>query len=620
MSRAWRAACWVAPPLFCLWVYWLGLKTWFYQDDFAWLHLRLEIPGRFSLWTALFAPMAQGTIRPLSERAFFMGFSALFGLDALPFRIWVFLTQFASLTLLNAITRKLTDSRLAGLLAPILWTAHSALAVAMAWSSAYNQVLSGCLLLAAFYLLLRHIETGRRGFWVAQWVVFLLGFGALEINVVYPALAAVYTLAAARRHFIKVLPMFVPVAVYLWMHQHFVPPASSGTYGLYFDGALPGTLWKYWEWALGPALLEQAPLLPAWLVPAGTALLSVGLLGFTAWKLKNRQWIAAFPLAWFVILLAPVLPLREHASDYYLTVPLAGLALLGAWALSEAAGRNWPWRAAAAVLAGVYLLSSLPQARAGTRWRYERAREVRKVVLGIARAQRIHPGKPLLLTGVSDDLFWSGVLDEPFRLVGANQVYLAPFSEAVIQPRPGFGEVSDYVLPGKIALRALEAEGIVVYHVGAARLRNVTALFQHVARRLWTPEEPRWIVVGNGLFAGQLGPGWSDIEGRHRWMFREATLRLGGPIRTGQRLYLSGHCPAGLLSQGPARLAVSADGQHLGSAELRHADQRFECDFPLPDRLAGRPGMDVRLKLDRTFTPPGETRPLGLVFGTLRVR
>jgi len=41
-------------------------------------------------------PFAQGTIRPWSERAFFMGFYTLFGLDALPFRICVFLVQIAT--------------------------------------------------------------------------------------------------------------------------------------------------------------------------------------------------------------------------------------------------------------------------------------------------------------------------------------------------------------------------------------------------------------------------------------------------------------------------------------------------------------------------------------------
>ena len=38
--------------------------------------------------------MAQGTVRPLSERLFFLGFWHLFGMEALPYRIFVFATQF----------------------------------------------------------------------------------------------------------------------------------------------------------------------------------------------------------------------------------------------------------------------------------------------------------------------------------------------------------------------------------------------------------------------------------------------------------------------------------------------------------------------------------------------
>ena len=614
------AACWIVPPLFCLWVYWLGLKTWFYQDDFAWLHLRLEIPERLSLWSALFSPMAQGTIRPWSERAFFMGFSSVFGLEALPFRLWVFLTQCGSLILLNSLTRKLSGSRLAGLLAPVLWTAHSALATPLAWTSAYNQVLSGCFLLGALYLLVRFVETGRVRYFAAQWAVFLLGLGAHEVNVVYPALAGAYTLLAARRHFFKTLPMLIPAAAYVWLHYHAAPPAVSGTYGLYLDAAMLATLWRYWQWALGPAMLEQAALLPRWVAPAGTALLSVSLLAFALWKLGRRRWTAVFPLAWFVITLAPVLPLREHLTDYYLTVPLAGLAMLGGWGLAEAASRQWPWRAAAALLAGIYLLSCLPQARAWTRFRFERSREVRTLVLGVGRAHQLHPGKAILLAGVSDDLFWRGVFDLPFRLVGNPEVYLTPESQATIQAHPEFGEVSDYVLPGKVALEALDRGEVLVYQVGPARLRNATGWYREVARRLWTAEEPRWVVAGNRLFARQLGPEWGDVERGFRWMPREATVRLGGPVRPGQRLVLRGYCPAGLLAQGPARLAVYAGGQPLGAAELRQPEAHFEAAFPLPDTLVGSPLMTITLELDRTFTPPAETRRLGLVFGTFRVQ
>ena len=93
MSRARRAAWWAAPSLLCLLLYWRGFTAWFRADDFAWLGGGIYIQNFHDLLTALFAPQAQGTIRPFSERAFFMlGFS-LFGLDALPFKIVVFATS-----------------------------------------------------------------------------------------------------------------------------------------------------------------------------------------------------------------------------------------------------------------------------------------------------------------------------------------------------------------------------------------------------------------------------------------------------------------------------------------------------------------------------------------------
>jgi len=59
-----------------------GLRAWFQQDDFAWLSLGSSVTDLPSLMRALFVPMAQGTIRPLSERAFFLVFHAIFGLWA----------------------------------------------------------------------------------------------------------------------------------------------------------------------------------------------------------------------------------------------------------------------------------------------------------------------------------------------------------------------------------------------------------------------------------------------------------------------------------------------------------------------------------------------------------
>ena len=118
-----------------------------------------------------------------SDRAFFLAFRALFGLQGLPYHIWIFLTQFANLALMSHTTWRLTGSRLAGFCAPLFWIGNAALVMAMSLACLYKDILCSFFLLLAFYFFLRYIETGARHYYVWQWVVFLLGF-AMETNLV----------------------------------------------------------------------------------------------------------------------------------------------------------------------------------------------------------------------------------------------------------------------------------------------------------------------------------------------------------------------------------------------------------------------------------------------------
>ncbi len=90
-----KIALCVIPPLVSLVLFWPGLVSWFQRDDFAWLGLRDLVHSWSDLGTALFHPYAQGTIRTLSERVYFLTFYSLFGLHALPYRILGFLTHFS---------------------------------------------------------------------------------------------------------------------------------------------------------------------------------------------------------------------------------------------------------------------------------------------------------------------------------------------------------------------------------------------------------------------------------------------------------------------------------------------------------------------------------------------
>lgn len=622
MKRVARAAWWIIPGLVCLVVYWPGLRAWFQQDDFAWLALKLRLAETGDLWTVLFAPMAQGTIRPLSERLFFLGLYSVFGLEALPFRIVAFATQLVNLALAASITSRLTHSRTAGFCAALFWGVSSALALPMSWSSAYNQILCAFFLLTSFHFLLRHIETDRPRYWYAQWVSFLLGFGALEINVVYPALAASYALLCARKHLRKTLWLFIPSVIYAAAHWRFAPKPASGLYVMHFDTSMAGTLWTYWRWALGPERLALAGYeIPAWAVTAATAALTVGLLGFAAWQVRRGRLLAAFPLVWFVVVIGPVLPLRDHVSDYYLTVPAAGLAMLGGWAFASAwKGRTW-WKAVAVAMALLYVAVSAPAARKAAQWNFERSRDVRTLVRGLERVHELHPDKIILLTGVGSDLFWAGINDKPYRLLGLRDVYLTPDSETGIKSHPDLGDAADFVLPAGPALQALESGRAVVYAAGSGRLRNVTALYRAVGRTRWVEKAlPRRVDAGSPLFAGQLGPEWYPLEGGYRWMPKKATLRMGGPMKEGQKLSVSGFCPSKQLEVGPLRVTVAVDSTVFPPVVIEHGDVPFEFEFPLPGAVTGKPSMEVSVEVERTFVVPSDGRPLGLVFGTFVIR
>ncbi len=622
MNRLARAAYWAAPPLFLLAVYRLGLKAWFQQDDFAWLGLRLDVVRWTDLFRVLFAPMAQGTIRPWSERLFFLVFEAVFGIEALPFRIWVFLTQAANLVLLSWIVWKLTRSRLAGLLASVLWTASSALGRPMSWTSAYNQVLCAFFLLVSLQFLVRFTETGERRWWRWQWVSFVLGFGALELNVVYPAIAALYILAFAREHIRRTLLLFVPSIVFAVIHRMAAPSVASGPYAPHLDWSILSTLARYCHIALGS---EHAGIIPPGIgwqpaVTAGVWILGVALGCFTVWELLRRRWLAGFFAGWFLLVLAPVLPLRDHISEYYLAVPMIGLASIGAWAAARAWSAGRAWRPVAVLCLLVYFSTALPAAREVSRAEFERSRAVRSLVLGVVEARRTHPREVILLAGVETDLFWSALIDNPFRLFRIKDVYLAPGAEERIRPHPELGSVTEYVFPTREAWNLLGGYRAVVYDASGVRLRNVSTSYMRILSASKEESRPYKVDVTEPVFDKLLGPTWYDVKQGGRFMPKRATVRLAGPRSAGQKLVLAGYAPQQLLTEGPLKVFATVNGEPLAPATITRGGELFEIAFDLPAVVVGAEWLDVVVETERTFKAPPDIRELSLQFGTFSVR
>src|SRR5205085_296953 len=125
---------------------------------------------------------------------------------------------------------------------------------------------------------------------VAQLVVFILGFGALETNLIYPVLVGAYVLAVDRERLREVVPLALISILYIGLHIWAAPLPATGPYRTYFDGSMLSTLWLYWKNALGPSRLGLLRIWPSFWRSAATVLLMLGLAIFLFDKLRRREW------------------------------------------------------------------------------------------------------------------------------------------------------------------------------------------------------------------------------------------------------------------------------------------------------------------------------------------
>jgi hypothetical protein len=622
---------WLLPVAFLVVFYRDGLSTWFVADDFAWLSLLRLSRLRHDLLHELFAPMAQGTIRPWSERGFFMLLESIFGLDALPFRLVVFATAAADVILISWITLRATGSRVAGFIAPLLWTVNTALVLPMTWDSTFNEVLCPLFLLGALALYIRYLDTGQGKFWWWQLVVFSLGFGALEINIVYPAIAAAWVLFQSRdrkgatSQLITILPQAAVSILYFLLHRLAAPIPASGPYTLFFDRSVLKTLALYWQWSLVPQRFGHGHFL------AILALLTISLAiaAFVATELLQRRRTVLFFLSWFAITLTPVLPLTNHRTDYYLTIPFIGLAMLGAAAACQYWNRPFVQRAAMVIPLGFYLFAMIPVTRAVTHWWLLRSLQVRTLVLGVIAGRETHPGKAILLDGVTTDLYNLSFTNSPFFASDINGVYLSEESAVNIHADSNL-RPSQQLVPAPEALwHAITHDEVVVYSFESDHLRNITEGYarQFASRTIDLVQSdrlPSHVDIGNTLYSWLLGPAWLPPEDGVRWMPGSATLRMGVPAgslgvpASGTSLKLEGSCPRAQLLAAPRHLMVLVDGILVGDTRIYDPESDFRRLFPMPAVLAGKKSVEVEIRVDPVDRKDGQD--YGLVFGNISIK
>lgn len=596
----------VFPVLASLAVFSEGIDAWFQQDDFAHLKLAAQTPLS-ELPSVLVRPIAQGTFRPLSERLFYWSAYHIAGLDPLPFRIVSYGAQIFCCTMYVLLLRRIVGSGLAAAVGATVWATHPCLTLPVTWIATTNQLLWIACLLSALYGFVLYCDTGRRGYLRLSWAGYLLGFGMLESNVAVAALIPAYAAIFHRERLLHALAYVPPAIVFAGLHFALIPRAGGKTYGMHVGAESLQALWTYWKWSwvLEPSALSIG--IPAWVATLAAILSILGVAGLLACKGARKE--AAFGLCCWLILLAPMLPLTQHLSDYYLAAPLLGGGIILAAGIRHFPRTGLPL----AVLLGII---SVPASRYYASTNVHRSKNIESLVKGVSQITAAHPGKTILLAGVGDDLFWSGVYDRPFTLVGAGETYLAPDTAAGLTPYPELFQPGDYTLPAGAVAAGLARNEIVVYTAGSRRLVESTYLYKASRSPGEGSGSTPIIDFRNPLYASFLGREWYEQEDGFRWMPRTATATLSGQ---GTALSVRGVCASAQFSRhNELRVTAEWNGTSMGTQAIQRGGADFTLDFSLPKNRAIS-GV-LRLTVDPVTRVPGDTRELGLAVTRIEIK
>lgn len=597
---------WLVPLAVCCAIHWAGFQSYFWADDFAWLSQKQLLTEGHTLWELLFTPTPHGTWRPWTDHLFFIVLTKIYGFDPVPFRIVVFATQLGSVALLASIVRRLSGSAIAGMLAPILWMLNGGTSVSMVWTSSYTHILCGFSILLAFRLLLAYDETNRPYYYWLQVLVFVLGLGAMETAVLYPALAVLWASFLARHRLKTILPLLGVSAVFLILHARLVPKNATGYYALHFDASILPTFLEYCRMALLPTIVEGPHRWLILLAQISVWTSAIGLGGFLAFSAWRKHFLPIMFLGWFAILLAPVLPLRDHISDYYLTLPTLAFGALGACAIRKGLGAGRSIAALTVLLAAPYVLASAFFTPRYSRYLRNLTWNIEDFTTAAAELHAANPGKTVVLDNVPDELLTGCVYEGCLRALGIQDVFPAA-------PASYPAGKSEFFINASELQAGLSSGSIVLYEKSkdvwkpaskatAERYRS-GRLTATVIGIDFGRDQPQSLLVGD----------WGSRGPEIRWTGRNVGVKLAGPTSASQKLEISGYCLPD-VPEAPRRqkLAVSADGNSIGQAVVEGCKEAWRFTFALPARLLHKPEILVEMNIDPVFWSPHEKAFLGL--------
>lgn len=318
-----------------------SLLNFFSSDD--WFHLRIsqiDSTGEFLNFFS-FLPNSQSAsfYRPLSTQVFFFGFQKIFGLNPIPYHVFVLLIFAFSLYLVYLFTRQLVRKDTMALFATLIYGISVTNFTRLYFLSAFQEIVMVVFVLLALISYLRP----KTPLFIPV-IFFIFSLLSKETAIVLPLLIIMVDWYEKRLNIKRILPFILISLAYLLLRLLVFQTVVGDSYIWDFSPfrAL-NTLFWYSLWLLGaPEFLVDyigSGLRPiptyltnfgiwAYLIPVLIAVTALPLLFLLIKQLTAKTRSLVFVGLFILISLLPVLFLPWHKFTLELSLPLVGFAIL----------------------------------------------------------------------------------------------------------------------------------------------------------------------------------------------------------------------------------------------------------------------------------------------------
>lgn len=327
--------------LLAIFLYLPSLFTFFSGDD--WAHMRASQILNFSEFLNFFSfthnAQSLTFYRPLPQQVFFFLFSNVFGINALPYHLFVIICFGISLFLLFKLAQKLKFSDTQASLSVFLYAIAVANFPRIYFLSAFQDVLLPLFVIASLIMFL-----DRK--YILSIIFFIFSLMSKETAVVTPLLLLGLIFLTHKNKIKNIVPYFAITLIYLFLRFKYFGGAEGDSYVYNFSiQKILNTLFWYIAWTFGapetlvdyvgsglkivPKFFTDFPVWSIIILLELGSLISIFIISLLTLKnqiIKNSRFIL-FCLFLFLVSLAPVIFMPWHKFTHALSLPMIGSSL-----------------------------------------------------------------------------------------------------------------------------------------------------------------------------------------------------------------------------------------------------------------------------------------------------